>query len=140
MSLVLGQRAAALAAAALLAGVFAVALAEAGRDGDQAGLPRPAVEAVEDWSVALAGVAAQVSRSGRPGDCGWLVLRSTQGVLHPVLPCGARIYLEHGGRRVLTRVVAQSPVRNGRQLDLTPRLARRLGLDGVRQVRWTFSR
>jgi hypothetical protein len=61
-------------------------------------------------------------------------------VLHPALPCGARIFVEYGSRQALTRVVARSPVGQGRQLDLTPRLAKRMRLDGVREVRWAFSR
>lgn len=134
------QRAAVLAAAALLAGVFGLALAQAGRDGDSAELPAPAVSSLEDWSTALAGVAKTVPLAGRPGDCGWLLVRRTQGVIHPVLPCGTRIYLAYGERVALTRVVAQSPVGDGRQVDVTPRLAQRLGLTGVREVRWTFSR
>jgi hypothetical protein len=68
------------------------------------------------------------------------VLSGTAGVVHPVLPCGARIFVEYGGRRALTRVVAQSPVGPNRQFDLTPRLAKLLRLDGVREVRWAFSR
>ena len=29
------------------------------------------------------------------------------GFAHPVLPCGAKIYLGHGGKEVLTQVVAR---------------------------------
>lgn len=140
MSPAYAQRAAALAAAALLAGVFAVALAESGRGGGSEDLPGPAVATLEDWTAALAGVARQAPRAGRAGDCGWLVLPSTQGVIHPVLPCGTRLYVEYRGRRALTRIVARSPVGDGRRFDLTPRLARRLDLEGVQEVRWMFSR
>lgn len=134
------QRAAVLAAGALLAGVFGLALAQAGRGGGGAELPAPAVSSLEDWTPALAGVAKTAPRAGRPGDCGWLLLPRTQGVIHPVLPCGTRIYLAFGEGIALTRVVAQSPVGDGRQMDVTPRLAQRLGLAGVREIRWTFSR
>lgn len=140
MSPVFAQRAAALAAAALLTGVFGVALSQAGRGSTNAQLPEPAVGVWGGWSTALAGVAPSAPRGGRPSGCGWLVLPRTLGVLHPALPCGARIFVEYGGRQALTRVVARSPVGQGRQLDLTPRLASLLGLTGVREVRWAFSK
>ena len=53
---------------------------------------------------------------GRPTSCGHIVERTTMGFAHPVLPCGAKIYVGHGGKEVLTQVVARgdswrSPVR-----------------------------
>lgn len=140
MTPVLAQRFAALAAAALLAGVFATALSQAGRDSSASALPAPAVGLGGGWSTVLAGVAPAAPRAGRLSGCDWALLPGTQGVLHPTLPCGARIFVEYGGRRALTQVVAHVPVGQGRQLDLTPRLARRLGLDGVRELRWAFTR
>jgi len=140
VSLVFLQRVAGLAAAALLAGVSSLALAQAGRDDKQLIVPEPAVGAWGGWTAARAGVATGLSGRGGAEDCGWLVGPMSMGVIHPVLPCGARIFIEHGGRRALTRVVAQSPVGNGRQFDLTPRLAKALGVTGVRDVRWAFSR
>jgi hypothetical protein len=137
---VFAQRAAALAAAALLTGVFGVALSQAGRGSPDTRLPEPAVGVWGGWSTALAGVAPSASRGGRPSGCGWLVMPRALGVLHPALPCGARIFVEYGGQRALTQVVARSPVGQGRELDLTPRLAKRLHLEGVRELRWAFSR
>lgn len=134
------QRLLALAAAALLAGVFGVALSQAGRDSTESALPEPAVGPWGGWTAALAGVAPQAPREGRKSGCDWVVLPRTQGVVQPTLPCGARLYLEYGGRQALTQVVARFPVGQGRRLDLTPRLARRLGLEGVREVRWAFTR
>jgi hypothetical protein len=140
VSAVLAQRVAALAAGALLLGVFGVAISQASRGHAPTGIPEPAVGPWGGWSTALAGVSAAVPREGRAGDCGWRIMPGTLGVLHPVLPCGARIFVEYGGRQALTRVVAQSPVADGRQLDLTPKLARQLRLGGVREVRWAYSR
>jgi len=140
VSRALAQRAVALAAAALLGGTFGIALSQAGRDSADPTLPEPAVGAWGGWTVALAGVAPAASRTGRTSGCGWLVLPGTQGVLHPTLPCGARIFVEYKGKQALTEVVAHRPVAQGRNLDLTPRLARRLGLEGVRSVRWAFTR
>jgi hypothetical protein len=140
MSAALAQRVVALAAAALLTGVFGIGLSQAGQSSTPSAVPEPAVGPWGGWSTALAGVATSLSREGKPLDCGWLVRRGTLGLLHPVLPCGALVYVEFGGRRVLTRVVSNEPVARGHQLDLTPRLARILRLEGVRRVRWAFAR
>ena len=64
MSAAFGQRIAALAAAALLAGVFGIALSQAGRDSSGPQLPEPAVGAWGGWSTALAGVSASGLRGG----------------------------------------------------------------------------
>ena len=37
--------------------------------------------------------------------CGVLITPDTAGVAHPVLPCGAKIYIEFGGKQVLTQVI-----------------------------------
>ena len=140
MTPVLAQRFIALASAALLAGVFGTALSQAGRDSSPSALPAPAVGLGGGWSTVLAGVAPGAPRGGRRSGCDWVVLPRTQGVLHPTLPCGAEVFVEYGGRRALTQVVGHVPVGQGRQLDLTPRLARRLDLEGVREVRWAFTR
>jgi hypothetical protein len=137
---VLAQRLLALAGAALLTGVFGVALSQAGRGSPAAALPEPAVGLWGGWTTVLAGVAPRAPRAGRRSGCDWVVLPRTQGVIHPTLPCGARIFVEYNGHEALTQIVARFPVGQGRQLDLTPRLARRLGLEGVREVRWAFPR
>jgi len=134
------QRLAALAAAALLLGTFGVALSQAGRDSPESALPEPAVGRWGGWTTVLAGVAPQAPPAGRKSGCDWVVVPRTQGVIHPTLPCGSRLYIEYRGRRALTQVVAKLPVGQGRQLDVMPRLARRLGLEGVREVRWAFTR
>ena len=136
----LGERIAPLAAAALLAGVFGVALSQAGRSSSAPAVAEPAVGAWGGWSTALAGVAAAAPSGGRPSDCNLIVNGRTLGAVHPVLPCGARIFVEYRGTRALTRIVARSPVPRDRELDLTPALARRLGLDGVREIRWAYAR
>ncbi|HEU0302998.1 MAG TPA: hypothetical protein VFR32_00305 [Gaiellaceae bacterium] len=140
MSEALAQRMLALAAAALLAGVFGVALSQAGREPSAAALPEPAVGSWGGWTQARAGVSPSPPARGRRQGCDWLVRRRTEGVVHPTLPCGARVYLDYGSRLVLTQVVARFPVGQGRQLDLTPGLASRLRLEGVRELRWAFTR
>jgi hypothetical protein len=140
VSAILGQRLAALAAAALLAGVSGVALSQAGTDAPDRSVGEPAVGSWGGWMTALAGVAARVPDGGARSDCGWFVNRRTLGIVHPVLPCGARVFVEVEGRRALTRVVARSPVPGGHELDLTRALASRLDLEGVREIRWAYAR
>lgn len=139
LGLVYGQRAAGLAAAALLAGLFAVALSDL-RAGAGGAALKPAVGPWGGWSTAQAGVAAQ-SRAVEDGAaCGWRVTSRTLGALHPVLPCGAKLFIDYGGTRALTRVVGRGPVPQGRAFDLTPALAKRLHLRGVREIRWAYAR
>jgi hypothetical protein len=134
------QRALALAAAGLLAGVGALAISERGSSsGPQRLLPQPAAASDGRWYEARAGVRSVPVR-GRRSTCGGLVERSTLGVAHPVLPCGAKLYLAYRGRRALIQVVERGPLRAGRQFDLTPALATALKLEGVQPIRWTFAR
>ena len=65
MNPLLAQRLAALAAAALLTGVFGVALSQAGRDTPETALPEPAVGIWGGWTTVLAGVAPQAPRAGQ---------------------------------------------------------------------------
>jgi hypothetical protein len=134
------QRALALACAALLAGVVALAVSERGSGGESPRVPQPALGPGTDWLSVPAGVAGEVDRRGRRSSCGWLVLRGTLGIVHPVLPCGAKLFVAHGGIQALTRVVDRRAVPQGRAFDLTPSLAAILRVKGVREVRWAFAR
>lgn len=134
------QRALATACAALLFAVLALAFSE-GEGGKEASrLPRPAVGLDGEWYPAVAGLAPLPPARGRAGDCGFLLLPRTLGVLHPVLPCGAKLFLAYRGKTALTRVVAHRPVAAEHDLDLTPALAALLDLRGVDEVRWVFAR
>ena len=131
-------RAVALAAAALLAGVVAVAVARPESPHQHAGsLPEPVGAPDGGWYEALAGVAA--GGFPRRSACGYRLTRKTLGVAHPVLPCGARLYLLYGSRQVLTQVVDRGPAGPGRELDLTPALARVLHVRGIRRVQWAYA-
>jgi hypothetical protein len=133
------QRAIALAAAALLAGVLAVAIARPGASPSYAGvLPEPVAAADGAWYEALAGV--DYARLPRRSACGYRLTAKTLGVAHPTLPCGARLYILRGGRQVLTQIVDRGPAGPGRELDLTPALARVLHVRGVRRVQWAYAR
>lgn len=120
-----------LAAAALL--VVVIALAVRGWRSERVHPPR----SVGDF-VALAGSAGPTA-FGRHTKCGGVIGPDTLGIAHPTLPCGARIYITYRGLSVLTAVIDRGPYEAGRQFDVTDALARRLGLQGVRQVHWSYA-
>ena len=72
--------------------------------------------------------------------CGKPFLKTTEGVAHPVLPCGVRLYIRFQGREVLTQVVDRGPNVPGRDLDITKALANRLDLHGTQTIQWRFAR
>ena len=55
-----------------------------------------------------------------------------------MLPCGAKVFLLFGGQEVLTEVIDHR-LSAGRQFDLTPALATRLGVEGTQEIRWRFA-
>jgi hypothetical protein len=138
----LAQRVLALAAAALLAGVGGVAAAakHGERSRPTRALPPPATASVRTWAAALAGVRAPQTMDGRRSACGQILRSTSLGVTHPVIPCGAKVYVAYGGRVVLTQVIDRGPFGEAREFDLTPALAELLHLDGVQSIRWTFAR
>jgi rare lipoprotein A len=129
----LAQREIALAGLALLAGVLSLAVTKQARDSTGTA-PQP-----EGSYTALAGSSGPAA-FGRRTACGGILHPDTQGVSHPTLPCGARIFLSFHGMRVLTQVVDRGPYVPGRQFDLTDALARRVGLRGVQQIHWSYAR
>lgn len=123
----------ALAALALLAAVAVLAVDAQTRD-RTATSPQP----VGSY-VALAGSSGPAA-FGRRTACGGVIKPETEGVAHPTLPCGARVFISFGGATVLTQVVDRGPYVAGRQFELTDALARRLGLRGVQPITWSFAR
>ena len=75
---------------------------------------------------------------GHHTTCGALVGDSTMGIGSPVLPCGTRLYLTYGNRHVLASVIDQATP-TGASFVLTHALARKLGVSGVRRVRWSYA-
>ena len=131
------ERLLALAAVALLATLGGLALS---RDDDEPGPGGTAAPPTvsETWSEAPAGPVAE-DRYGSRTTCGAEMTREVRGIVHPVLPCGARIVVSFGGREVETAVVDQGPVGAGEEFSLTAPLAAELGVDGLQTVRWRFS-
>jgi rare lipoprotein A len=130
----LAQREIALAGIALLAAVISLALT-GGRSESSSKLPKPA----GTWYTALAGPRGPAS-FGKRTACGQTLTAETLGVAHPVLPCGAKIYVAFGDRHVLTQVIDRGPYVPGRQFDLTDALAVKLGVRGVKQIEWAYAR
>ncbi|HET9323103.1 MAG TPA: hypothetical protein VFO03_04440 [Gaiellaceae bacterium] len=140
MSPALAQRVILLAAVTLLGAVVAVGLADRLADtGESGNLPAAVGPPGGGWYEAVAG--PQTARFyGRPTSCGHIVERSTIGISHPVLPCGAKVYVGRGGTEVLTQVVARDPTPPGVQFGLTDALADDLGITGRQTIRWRFAR
>jgi hypothetical protein len=139
VSAVLAQRAILAGAAALLAAVLALAIAERRDGAASAGeLPRAVPAPGGGWYQARAGLESPRAY-GRPTACGNVLERSTLGVSHPVLVCGAKVYIGHGRTEILTQVLARGPGSAGMQFGLTEELARELGIRGRTTIRWRFA-
>jgi rare lipoprotein A (peptidoglycan hydrolase) len=60
--------------------------------------------------------------------CGQRLTRSTMGVAHRTLPCGAKVSLRAGGRSVVVPVIDRGPYARGVTYDLTRATAAHLGV------------
>lgn len=130
-----------LAAVALVAGVAALALTGAGAegDGDAAGAGQVTVSGGEaGWYTALAGSRGP-ARDAEQTTCRQILTSRSLGVSHPVLPCGAKLFISYGDLEVLTEVIDNKLMRQGRQFELTEALAQRLGIEGTQQIKWRFA-
>ena len=128
------RRTLALAGVALLAALVSLALAAPDRNHRKA-LPKP----VGTWYPALAAPYSPAAARGRTA-CGQRIEARTLGVAHPVLPCGARIYIWYGGHKVLTQVIDRGPSAPGREFNVTKALADEIGLHGTKRIRWSYAR
>jgi hypothetical protein len=133
------QRTIALAAVALVSGVAVLALT-GGADGDddEAGPQQVPVAAGGGWYTALAG-SRGAARDAERTTCALVLTGRSLGVTHPVLPCGAKIFISYGGVEVLTEVIDTKLKQPGRQFELTEALAQRLGVEGTQQIEWRFA-
>ena len=138
MSLGVLQRTIALAAVALVAVVAALALARAGNDDTLAGDAEQVTVSETGWYTALAG-SRGAARDAERTTCRRILTGRSLGVSHPVLPCGAKIFISYGGTEVLTEVIDSRMKRPGRQFELTEALAQRLGIEGTQEIRWRFA-
>jgi len=133
------QRTIALAAVALVAGVAALALTGRAADKtDSTGPEQVPVAGGGGWYTALAG-SRGAARDAERTTCARILTGRSLGVTHPVLPCGAKIYISYGGTEVLTEVIDTKLKQPGRQFELTDALAQQLGIEGTQQIRWRFA-
>jgi hypothetical protein len=86
---------------------------------------------------ALAAATAPVSATDPA--CGVEITPTVVGIFSPVLPCGVRLYMTRGSRHVLAPVVGRSPIAQGAEFGLTAALAHRLGINGVKRIRWSYA-
>ena len=115
MSLSVLQRTIALAAVALVSVVAALALARAGSDdANRPGEAEQVTVAETGWYTALAG-SRGAARDAERTTCRRILTGRSLGVSHPVLPCGAKIFISYGGTEVLTEVIDTRMKRPGRQ-------------------------
>jgi rare lipoprotein A (peptidoglycan hydrolase) len=129
-----------LAGITLVVGVAALALARRDAGGGQknpAGIPVPGTK--NGYYTARAAAYGPTASHPRTA-CGEPFTKDTQGIAHPVLPCGVKIYIRYHGRETLTQVVDRGPYAPGRDFDITKALANRLGLHGTQTVQWRYAR
>ena len=131
------QRLLGLAAVALVAGVVALAVMRDRSDSNAKPLPAAAPAPGGGWFEALA-VPARAPARPRATACGFRLTSKTLGVAHPVLPCGAQIYVEFGDTRVLTRVIGSGSGTRS-EFALTQALADKIGLHSRQQIKWRFA-
>lgn len=135
------QRLGLLAGIALIAAL--IALAAVRQFGGEPSPSDPKISAEPapggSWSEVRAGVLRETAE-GQTTACGVTVGAKTDGVAHPSLPCGARIFIAYENTEVLTRVIERGPYVPGRDLDLAPGLAAKLGIEETTEVRWAFAR
>jgi len=140
MTAALVQRAFWLAGITLVAAIAALAITR--RDaGSNRNLPGAiAVPGTENGYYTAKAAPYGPTAAHRRTACGKPFLPTTEGVAHPVLPCGVRLYIRFQGREVLTQVVDRGPNVPGRDLDITKALANRLDLHGTQTIQWRFAK
>ena len=137
MSPALAQREVALAGVALLAAIVSLALTSHSGKEQARGLLQP-MTLNGSWRVSLAG--AEPVEYGRRTNCSIVLRPNTIGLTDSVLPCGVKLYVQYGNSpEILTQVIARRAVPPGRKFELTPKLAEKLGIDGVQRIRWVFA-
>lgn len=139
MTLSVLERTIALAAVALVSAVALLALTGGAKDdSDEVGPQQVPVAGGDGWYTALAGPRGAAGDAERT-TCARILTGRSLGVSHPVLPCGAKIFISYGGAEVLTEVIDTRLKQPGRQFELTDALAQQLGVEGTQQIRWRFA-
>jgi CBS-domain-containing membrane protein len=133
----LAQRLLGLCAVALVGAVVAVAVVRDRSSASGPVLPVAAPAPGGGWFKAIA-IPAKPPAQPRATACGYRLTSKTVGVAHPVLPCGAQVYLELGNERVLTRVIGRGSG-TAAEFALTEKLANEIGLHSRQPIKWRFA-
>ena len=133
LSPAVAQRGIAVAAILLLAAIIGLAIASGHRGSSSAKLP----ERVGDWYHARAAPLSG-DLEGTTTACGVRLSAKSLGIADPVLPCGAKVYIDYDDQSVLTQVIAVGPAPGGARFGVTPALAQTLGIDRTVIVRWGY--
>jgi hypothetical protein len=134
----IAQRLLVLAGLALVAGLVAVGAVDRAED-DPGSLPESVEAPGEGWYESVAVPRRRAASSARTA-CGYRLTPKTDGVGHPVLPCGTRIYVAYESVEALTQVLARGSTAPRSQFVVTRSLARKLGLETTDLVRWRYAR
>ena len=129
-----------LAGITLIFGVAALALARRDAGGNAKFPDAVPVPATKNGYYTTRAAPYGPTPAHRRTACGEAFTKETQGVAHPVLPCGVKIYIRFHGREVLTEVVDRGPNAPGREFDITKKLADRLDLHGTQTIQWRYAR
>lgn len=129
-----------LAAVALISAVAALALTGAASDDDDDVVAGQVTVSGGEagWYRALAGSRGP-ARDAEQTTCRQILTARSLGVSHPVLPCGAKLFISYRDVEVLTEVIDNKLKQQGRQFELTEALAQRLGIEGTQQIKWRFA-
>jgi rare lipoprotein A (peptidoglycan hydrolase) len=130
-----------LAAVTLVVAVGALALAHRSSSGGHSDIPGsvPVFGTPNGYYTSRAAPYSPTPSHSRTA-CGEAFTAALQGVAHPVLPCGVKIYIRFNGHDVLTQVVDRGPNVPGRDFAITKALADRIGLHGTQTIEWRYAR
>ena len=124
-----------------MAVIAAVAIARHGGDSSAKNLPGAVPVPGTDNGYYTGRAAPYSPSAGQPRTaCGQSFTDGLEGVAHPVLPCGVRLYIRFHGKEVLTQVVDRGPAVPGRDFGITKALANRLDLHGPQTIQWRFAK
>jgi rare lipoprotein A (peptidoglycan hydrolase) len=135
------RRAVWLVGVCFVAVIAAVAIARHGGDSSAKNLPGAVPVPGTDNGYYTGRAAPYSPSAGQPRTaCGQRFTDELEGVAHPVLPCGVRLYIRFHGKEVLSQVVDRGPAVPGRDFDITKALANRLDLHGPQTIQWRFAK
>jgi len=135
------QRAVCLAGICFVAAIAAVAITRRHDDNRSKNLPGAVVVPGTKNGYYTGRAAPYGPTAAHPRTaCGTPLTAATQGVAHPVLPCGVRLYIRFHGHEVLTQVIDRGPNVPGREFDIAKALANRLDLHGTQTIQWRFAK